>query len=295
MPKSRLDRHLYVLGDPSAHVGFLNCERIAQRSHIHGWSVETHYHEGLCQLFVFNKGHVKGQVDYDTHLITGPAVVWVPALCLHGFEYQVDMEGWVITVPSADVARIVTRAPWFKRWIAMPQLLTGSGHHSDLLNTVDIARKIEDEHQTIDADRNLALEAWYLHLLIQLDRGLSPEIAPQSGVTDRKRHLVARFQELLEQYQFSGQSVSAYATQLSVTPTHLSRSVKTVTGRTAGQIIADHSLLNAKRKLAFTDQSISEMAYELGFSSPSYFTRFFSAQTRETPRSFRKRLRKHSD
>ncbi|MFV0295610.1 MAG: helix-turn-helix domain-containing protein [Hyphomicrobiaceae bacterium] len=64
-----------------------------------------------------------------------------------------------------------------------------------------------------------------------------------------------------------------------------------MTGRTASEVMTDQLLLRSKRKLAFTDQSVSDIAFDLGFSSPSYFSRFFSAQTSETPRDFRKTIR----
>ncbi len=78
---------------------------------------------------------------------------------------------------------------------------------------------------------------------------------------------------------------------LSVTPTHLSRVTKAVTGKTVAEIIQDRVLLEAKRKLAFTDLPVSEIAYALSFSSPSYFTRFFAARMAETPKAFRQRSR----
>src|SRR3546814_10165057 len=101
-----LDRSGYVLGDASRHVGLLNCERIADRRHIHDWQVDAHFHEGLAQLFFFAEGDVRGQVDYEERHIAAPALVWMPALVSHGFTYPADMVGWVIPSPSTDVARL---------------------------------------------------------------------------------------------------------------------------------------------------------------------------------------------
>jgi AraC family transcriptional activator of pobA len=85
--------------------------------------------------------------------------------------------------------------------------------------------------------------------------------------------------------------VKDYAAMLSVTPTHLSRRVKAVSGRTAGDVIFDRIMLEAKRQLVFTDKPVAEIAYGLDFSSPSYFTRFFTRQAGETPKAFRRRKR----
>ncbi len=290
MTEALLDRDKYVLGDPSAHVGFLNCERIAERSHIHGWSVDEHYHEGLSQLFVFNRGQVKGKIDRAPHDITGPAMIWLPALVSHGFEYEAGMEGWVLTVPTADIKRIASSAVWLELWLNKPQLITGSDHHGRLAEAIGIVQLIETEHLEFGEESNMALESLFLLLLVSINRGLAAETGRRQGFTDRKQQLVNQFQSLLEQHQNAARSVSDYAEILSVTPTHLTRTVKSVTGRTAGEVIADRILLAAKRKLAFTDQPIAEISYLLEFSSPSYFTRFFAAQTGETPRDFRRKM-----
>ncbi len=76
-----------------------------------------------------------------------------------------------------------------------------------------------------------------------------------------------------------------------VTPTSLARRVKAVGGCTAGEIIQDRILLEAKRRLVFSDHPVAEIAYALDFSSPSYFSRFFTARTGETPAGFRRRAR----
>lgn len=291
MSETRLDREQYVLGDPSAHVGFLNCERIVERAHIHGWSVEPHYHEGLAQLFIFGAGKVASRIDYAPRDIEGPAMVWLPALCSHAFEYQVDMDGWVITVPTSDLARITSDIPWLDRWIGQPQLITGPQHQARLTDTIKLAQQIETEHQAIREDRNLALESMFTLMLISFSRGLRLGTEQESTITTQSQRLVNQFRALLDRHIMSTRSVSDYAAMLSVTPTHLSRTMKVVSGQTAGETISDRIMLGAKRKLTFTDQPIAEIAYLLQFSSASYFTRFFLKHTNETPRGFRKRMR----
>jgi AraC-like DNA-binding protein len=48
-------------------------------------------------------------------------------------------------------------------------------------------------------------------------------------------------------------------------------------------------LLEAERKIVFTDLSTKEIAYETGFSDPAYFNRFFKQQTTLTPHEFREK------
>ncbi|HSI64469.1 MAG TPA: helix-turn-helix transcriptional regulator [Candidatus Saccharimonadia bacterium] len=62
-------------------------------------------------------------------------------------------------------------------------------------------------------------------------------------------------------------------------------------GVTAGHIIRDRRLLDAKRQLSHSDLDVSEIAYDLGFKDPSYFSRFFRRETKCTPAEFRAEIR----
>lgn len=288
---SMLDRNRYVLGDSADHVGFLNCETIAERRHIHGWKVEAHYHEGLSQLFVFAAGRVDGRIDYAPQVVHGPALVWLPALCSHAFDYPRGMRGWVITVPTADVARLAQSIPGLQRWIDRAQVLQGSRQARLLAEALTLTRHVQREHRAAGDERNAVLEALFRLLLVCLHRGIAAGTGADAPPGDRRQSLAKRFQDLVDRHLDQQRSVTEYARFLSVTPTHLSRSLKAVSGRTAGQIIHDRIVLEAKRRLVFTDVPVAEIAYALKFSSPSYFTRFFSLHAGESPGAFRRRMR----
>ena len=72
-----------------------------------------------------------------------------------------------------------------------------------------------------------------------------------------------------------------------MTVDRLNDHVKRATGVTAGHLIRQRVLTEAKRQLVFTSQPIHEIAYDLAFSDPSHFARFFRKQTGTTPHEFR--------
>lgn len=99
--------------------------------------------------------------------------------------------------------------------------------------------------------------------------------------------LVAKFFTLLEQ-NFRTQHIgSFYAEQLSVSPRTLDRHLLSDQDQSTRQFIAARLLLEAKRLLTKRDIPIKNIAYELGFSEPQNFTRFFRAQTSTSPQQFR--------
>lgn len=81
--------------------------------------------------------------------------------------------------------------------------------------------------------------------------------------------------------------VSGYAKLLGVTPNHLNRAVKSETGRSAGAWIDNARLALARTLLHDGSIPMTEISDRLGFSEPSYFSRFFRKVTGLTPSEFR--------
>jgi len=103
------------------------------------------------------------------------------------------------------------------------------------------------------------------------------------------------FTELLER-QFPIESPSQrctmrspkdFADQLAVHVNHLNRAVKTTTGKTTTDHIAERVASEAIALLKHTHWNIAEISYTLGFEEPAHFTNFFKKQTQQTPSSFR--------
>ncbi|WP_169569960.1 helix-turn-helix domain-containing protein [Sneathiella limimaris] len=286
-----LDRDLYVLGDASEHFGFLNCEKISDREHIHGWRVHDHFHEGLAQLFFFSNGTVEGRVDQTEVLINSPALLWLPALCSHAFDYQEGMEGWVLTVTTTDVVRLTNDISWLGHWIDKPVVLKEDNLENMLSEIRTVMACIEREHQYVTEERNVTLEACFRLLLTYLYRSLKQQFGLPEISNGRQHQLLLAFQSLLDTHSLKQRTVTEYADLLSVTPTHLSRTVKGITGKTAGELIQDRILLEAKRRLVFSSTPIFQIADDLCFSSAAYFSRFFQKHTSQTPGVFRKHFR----
>jgi AraC family transcriptional activator of pobA len=103
--------------------------------------------------------------------------------------------------------------------------------------------------------------------------------------------LVRRFRQAVERSFRVTTSVPDYARALGVTTSHLNESLRLETGLTAGDLIRERLLLEAKRLLLHSELTIAEIAYELGFEDPSYFSRFVRRELKASPAEFRSRVR----
>jgi AraC-like DNA-binding protein len=79
-----------------------------------------------------------------------------------------------------------------------------------------------------------------------------------------------------------------FAESLAVHINYLNRSVKEVTGKPTSVHIAEHIAAEAKALLLYTDWSVADIAYSLGFEYPTYFNNYFKRLTGVTPKTIRK-------
>lgn len=133
------------------------------------------------------------------------------------------------------------------------------------------------------------LQPYFIALLCELNKAHIPLTTRDSS---HAALLTKQFRQLLYQHIRSCHRVSDYAGFLNITPNHLNKSVKAITGRSPGKWIDETIVLEAKVLLAQSHLSISEIAAELGFEDPSYFTRLYKKYERTTPLAFRKMIEK---
>ncbi|MBO9202564.1 MULTISPECIES: helix-turn-helix domain-containing protein [Niastella] len=137
--------------------------------------------------------------------------------------------------------------------------------------------------------RELLYHTFYI-FLYEIAALSKKNATPVSAHRGRKENLVVRFTQLVREQYKSQRTLESYARALNVTAKHLSESVKEITGKTAGEIIDDFVLLEAKLLLGNPELSIAEIANELHFGDQSIFGKFFKRLTGLSPKQYRQTL-----
>lgn len=138
-----------------------------------------------------------------------------------------------------------------------------------------------------ESGRLIALGHLMQALIINLERAAQNRDGTQSDGKDADNTTCSKFVALLGRHFRQHHDVAYYADILSCPPRQLSVHVKRATGKTAKQLIEDRLILEAKRNLRFTTLSVKEIAYELGYEDPSYFSKAFKRVTGTTPQNFK--------
>lgn len=105
---------------------------------------------------------------------------------------------------------------------------------------------------------------------------------------DKETRLYKDFSILVEQNYRKLHSVTDYANRLGVSPKSISKHFKKIGSKTPLDFIKNRIIVEAKRLLIFSDKNVKEIAFELGFNDPAYFTRFFTKATTQSPLQFKK-------
>lgn len=103
----------------------------------------------------------------------------------------------------------------------------------------------------------------------------------------RTLNVWTRFNVLIEQNFKIRHDVGFYASELGLSPRKLGEVVKLYTGRYVSDVIDERLITEAKRLILFSDITIKEIAFELGFEEHSYFSKVFKKLTGTTPSDFR--------
>jgi AraC-like DNA-binding protein len=151
----------------------------------------------------------------------------------------------------------------------------------------DFVLKMNEELQMNRPGKEKAIQLYLYLLLLEAKRSYERQLLHAQANNSDGAYLVSRFNKLVGRYFLEKRKVADYANLLAVTANHLNRMVKEVTGQTASDAIAEMLLREAKAVLKYTDATVAEIAYQLNFSEPAAFNRFFKKMTGETPLDFR--------
>lgn len=128
----------------------------------------------------------------------------------------------------------------------------------------------------------------FLALLYQLKEFTNAFTQWEEGFSTPQQILLQKFLQMVNNFYIEKRTIDDYAALLNITPNHLSQTIKSASGKTPLVFINERLLSEAKSLIQFTDFDIAEIAYQLNFSDPANFGKFFKKHTSQTPLEFRK-------
>ena len=281
--------HLY--GDPpdDQAFDFIHIETISSRSSIHDWTIRAHRHRNLFQILLIEQRRRRDDLRGGDHRRSRRrARSWCrrPPRTASASGPRVT-DGWVMSF-TEDVAEAIgdrrgEALARLKALAADPVVPLPADHAARARR---FAAELHEERFLARAGFRIAMRGLLALIAVEVARmAASRARAPiRSTPTDAT---VVALRKLVEEHFQTERQLAFYADKLAMTVDRLNDHVKRATGVTAGHLIRQRVLTEAKRQLVFTNQPIHEIAYDLAFSDPSHFARFFRKQTGTAPHEFR--------
>ncbi len=282
--------HLY--GDPpdDEAFDFIHVETVASRSAVHDWTIHAHRHRNLFQILLIEAGGGEMTFEAVRLAFSAPAAILVPAAIAHGFRFEPNVtQGWVLTFTEDAAVALADRTRE-----ALSRLRVLAAH--PIIPVVDDAERARlsalctellEESSLAREGYRVAMRGLLALIAVGVARLAASRARTGSVTLQPADTTVAHLRALVDEFFRSEHQLGFYAEKLGMTVDRLNDHVKRATGVTAGHLIRQRVLTEAKRQLVFTTQPIQEIADELAFSDPSHFARFFRKHTGTTPHVFR--------
>lgn len=281
--------HLYGESQSTAESEFLHVETISERSSAHEWEIAPHRHDNLFQMIWVDRGRIKIAVESTVELCYGPAIMIVPPGVVHGFSINQGTTGLVFTIADAFMHRVFDDGDQndLGYLFIQPRLVTIDTNNAVGSALLGVIKQLDEEYRWPKPARLQFMDALLKTLFVHLAR-LIPKIEKTAGVERDVIDQFHRFQKLLEHHFRERWKVQQYCESLAVSEKRLARYCKAAVDLTPLQLIHNRVLTEAKRQLVYTRMSITEIALDLNFVDPAYFSKFFHKATGQSPTEFRR-------
>jgi AraC family transcriptional activator of pobA len=282
--------HFFLYGEPSqaADPGFIHVEDLALRSRPGNWRIGPHKHDNLNHLLLIAEGGGTILYEAEQFPFAAPALLAVPAHCVHGFSWHTESRGHVLTLADVQLHQVLATYPEFTPLFSAPRCIALD---QTLAEEIDHANgRIARELSWVGLGQGAALHAGLLAVLVLAARQMQQADATPAG-SHRQRALLARFRQLVEDRYRLREPLRDWARMLGVSETSLREACAT-TGQSPTAIRDQRAVLEAQRLLAFSALSVSEVGESVGIADAAYFSRFFARHCGVSPTRWRADLRR---
>lgn len=244
------------------------------------------------QVLYIEKGAGSHKIDFTEHQIGGPVIYILAPGQVHDLRItDKNSLGCLINFKPdffssfLNKSQCVDQLPLFSFNRSVSYYEIPEEKHS-IFNDIFSKIKSSSEYQSKNSENLLRIHLLELFYTI-IDEINDPE--ENINITNQK-NLIYRFEKLLEENYGTEHYPKFYADKLAITANYLNFICKNVIGKTAGEIIRNRIVLEAKRLLINSEFSISQISFQLGFEDNSYFTKFFKANSKTSPSEFRNHI-----
>ncbi len=245
----------------------------------------------LCVCFL--KGSGIHEVDFDSYTVSPGSVFFLMPGQTHYWKFDEQPEGYIF-FHSQDFYEFhfsnkkLQQFPFYYSYNNPPYInltidnLTPLEYYFKEVNL--------EFHQSLPFSKQKIASLVDL-IYIDLSRLYINEKTVHRSSTPIYLQTLSALETTIEAFYKTEKSAKFYAEKLSISTKHLNRITKTTLNKTTTELITERILLEAKRLIVHSNNSLSLVGQSLGYEDYAYFSKVFKSKTHKTPMEFRKEYR----
>ncbi len=265
---------------------------IGQLYNNHSDSLTTPHRASFYHILWFQKGSPTHLVDFNPVKIKPNTILFLNKDTVQRFDKKGGFDGKAILFTDSFFCKTEADIKYLRSSILFNDLFSVSqiqmsktaSLFAHLFQLMEIELENEKDISQPDILKNL------LHNFLLL----SERERRKQNFTEIKKSAdldyVMLFKDILENQFHNQKLVNNYARQLSVTEKRLNQATSKILDKSPKQMIDERVMLEAKRLLAHTNESVKEIGYNLGFDEPTNFIKYFRKHSNSTPVEFREQF-----
>lgn len=262
-----------------------------RRLEIHAKNIDSvrfpHRHD-FYNLIYITQGSGTHDIDFIRFEVRPNQLFFMNDGQIHDWNLSDDIKGYTLFFKRefynvAETAFSIPNLPFFNTSANEAQMVIFEPQEARIIENIfeDIFNEFQKKlphHETI-------IKSLLKTILVHSLRAYQPKFV--NAGSDLNISKIRNFEKLIEIHYKEYKSVTDFAEKLNITANYLNAICTKTVGRTAGELIRDRVILEAKRLLLHSTLSVCEMAYHLGYDDCSYFIRVFKKEVGHTPEQFR--------
>lgn len=246
-----------------------------------------HYRRAVTQVYIITKGIAKKRCNLNQVSISaGQAHLWLQDQISAVDYFSDDIEGYYFHFSQEFILQSQYTTRVLQDFLPLNQFMESQSINLDPTTQQILLRNLTRMYDIYKNNFSENLLRSYLLTILYEINSLLPTQKGNQEFVNKHSELVYNFKKLLIANITKVQSVAFYSEQLNVSPNHLNKTLKSLTGKSTKTWINDVLLIGAKILLSQSKLTINEIAFTLGFSDPSYFNRFFKKHTEVSPLTY---------
>lgn len=241
------------------------------------------------ELIIAMEGELEHFIDFDTNTYAAPFVSFITKGKVHRVkpalkDGKCDM--WVVRFKSEFIPEIT-----FSLYSFYHNYATITTQKDDCFNRLVTLCEMMDKEYSMPQP-NLSIIKHLLSALFMMIENERKKADPENDLLKTNSITFKNFLALLENNFRRPEGVDFYAEKLFMSARNLNLICQQIMQKSVSELIETRKLIEAKNLLIYTDKTVSEIGFELGYNEKAYFTRVFKKRTGQTPTEFKEAMQK---